>query len=383
MLYIIDQSVADHFTQGRATADDITGIDYLTMGIAEGNHRVAGYRTVLQSLAGDHLAPPRARQVLTRAAARAGQEGRLWESLNVYGSVVAGAGLGTGPTSTSTATQRVIQFPLRWFNASGKVQPTILLGENLSDVGVLDLIAKTAMAARKLQYMPLSHDRRSGGGSSTVQTLGSIIATNRQCICVVDSDRACPTAALGATALSLQAFKDPGQYPVVEILETGGRELENSLPDRFYQAVYGAHTPQSAMTDVLAHFTASGDHEARKHIDIGRGLVLRQMYTYTLGSPERIFWDARVASISTALGHPPNHFACVATSTCATAGTGPCTCVVVQGNLQNILERFVEVHAVDPGHKLAGLLSQWERSEWLRLGLAIASWCCAEPRLRI
>jgi hypothetical protein len=352
------------------------------LGVFEGNHRLGGYRTVLQSLAEHEQVPLRAKQVLARAASRVGQEGRLWESLSTYGSVMSGASAGNQPKSTIAGSQRVIVCPLRWFDASDKVQPTILLGENLSDVGVLDVIARTAMALKRLPYLPLKHDKRGGGGSSTGQTLASIVATGRQCICVVDSDRPCSNGVIGATASGIQVYKNVLQYPTVEVLETGGRDLENCLPDQFYQNEYGNHHQHSAMANALRLFATSGDDEARAHIDIEKGLTLRQVFACPSGTPERVFLDRCVNSVCTALGYPSNHFACVATSTCATALTGSCTCVVVRGITRNILERFVELYATDMGYGLASLLSPSERAEWLRLGLAIASWCCAEPKLR-
>ncbi len=160
MLYVVDKSVADHFSAGKATAEDVLGIDYLTMGIAEGNHRIGGFRTTLQSIASHKLVPIRAKQVLERAALRVGQEAGLWEKLTVYGLVLAGAGAGRGPASASIANQRLLRFPLRWFDTSGKVQPTVLLAENLSDGHVLALMAKAALAIKKLPFLPLNHDMR-------------------------------------------------------------------------------------------------------------------------------------------------------------------------------------------------------------------------------
>jgi hypothetical protein len=197
MLYVLDHSVADHFRAGNATGADIAGIDYLTMGAAEGNHRIGGFRTVLQTLAAHPGMHERARLVLERAIGRVAQDAGLRASLNMYGLVVTGGRVGAGPTSTSGVSPRVLQFPLRWFDTSAKVQPTILLGENLSDVGILQLIAKAALAARRLQHLPIACDGRGGGGSSISQSLASIAAENKQCNCVVDSDKAYPAGALG------------------------------------------------------------------------------------------------------------------------------------------------------------------------------------------
>jgi hypothetical protein len=198
----------------------------------------------------------------------------------------------------------------------------------------------------------------------------------------VDSDKACPAGALGQTAAGVQGYKTAAQFPILEVIETSGRDLENCLPDRFYQVAYGPHSQHPAMTDALVRLTAAGDLEGRAHIDIERGLVLRHVFSYPPASPDRLFWDTRVAEACAALGLRPGHFSCMATGTCTTLGAGACTCIIVQGNPQDILQRFVEVHGTDSGHQLVNLLSQQERAEWVRLGMAIASWCCADTRLR-
>ena len=58
MLYVIDESVADHFASGKALPADVTGINYLTMGVAEGSHRIGGFRKTLQTLARARQACP-------------------------------------------------------------------------------------------------------------------------------------------------------------------------------------------------------------------------------------------------------------------------------------------------------------------------------------
>jgi hypothetical protein len=382
MLYVIEASVANYFAGGGVEERDLHAIDYLTMAVAEGNHRIGGLRSTLTALANYQQFTQRARSVLSRAAQQSAQYGRLPTQLTVVGRVIAG-GTSTTPTHRVVGNRREIVFPLRWFDRSAKIQPTVLLGENLYDVDVLLLIARTVLATADFGYLPLNYLRRGGGGSSTRDNLISIIEQSQKCLCVVDSDKQCPTGQIGGTAHIIQGYKDTSVYPFTGVIETSGRDLENALPLHFYRQAYGGAHRFSPFTTLLENIVAGGHHELRLHLDVENGLTLRKVFSHVAGSPERIFWDTQVPILSTILKYPANHFPCIATGVCGKLQGSPCTCVVFTGNTLNILDEFHQLHATTKEHELAAMLSDEERAEWVRLGMEVISWCCAEKKPRL
>ncbi len=352
------------------------------MGVAEGSHRIGGSRKTLQALAGQAGLPERARQVFARAVNRVSQEGGLRYSLSAYGVVVSGPGAGSALTSDTQGSQRVIRFPLRWFDISAKVQPTVLLGENLSDVSVLVMMARTAVVTTDIKYLPVQCSMDNGGGSTTNQVLGSVIAANRHCICIVDSDRASPAGNMGTTAASVQPYKRPAVYPTVEVIETLGRDLENCLPIKFYRDEYRKHPDYSPLSELLERVSKAGEDDLRFHIDIEKGVELRRIFGYPAGSADRAFWNTKIPILCHHIGYPAGHFACMTASVYSITPHAPCTCVLVRGIPQNILDRFAERFEAHVGHHLAAMLSEREKAEWVRVGIAIASWCCGDSKMR-
>ena len=382
MLYVINEVISDHFASGRATAADVNGIEHLTMGVAEGSHRIGGPRKTLQRLAENIVIPERARRVFARAAGRVSEEGRLRYQLPTYGLVVTGRGPGSRVTSRHDGRQRVVEFPLPWFVDSTRAQRTALLGENFTDVNVLEIMARTALAIDNLPYLPLRFFPMNGGGGSTGDVLDSLVRDERLCVCVVDSDRVCPNGMLGPTAQAVQRFRDMAAYPAVEVLETRGRDLENSLPLAFYQNQYRSLPNCLPMTEMLARLTVAGRHDLRFHIDIEQDIRLRRLFAHAPGTEARLFWDTNLNVICGLVVPPPSTFPCLASGVCQYQRPDPCRCVALLGNTQGILEQFAECHKNDTGQAIARMLSPEERQEWTRLGLAVASWCCGDDKLR-
>jgi hypothetical protein len=379
MLFVIDQSVEQLFASGSAGPLDVDGIDCLAMGVAEGSHRIIGSRQVLTNLSGQVAFQRKTRNVFQRALGRVAEEGKLKALLNVYGRIQAGPA--AIPVSKTINNQREITFPLRWFDQSSKVQRTILLGEHLSDAHVLQKVAEAGAALANLNHLPIRCRPNLGGGSTISLVLAANISANSFCICIVDSDRACPGGTLGGTATSVQIFKNPTAYPLVEVMETTGRDLENHLPDFFYHAEYGSNLRCCTLAAMMMHLTSCGETDLRSHLDIENGVKLRQILAHPAHSPERNFWLAKLSIILNQVG--TSALPCLATAICSAPARTPCTCAPVDGIPSNVLDLFASRYADSSPYQLAGWLDDSVRPEWHRLGSSIASWCCADERLRL
>ena len=215
MLFQINESVAEKFSSGSATAQDVEAIEYLLRGAAEGSHRVSGARAVLRCLSGSNLLGHRAKKTLERALGRIAQEGHLTYRLKTIGEVVSTAA--TDPSVRFSGTQRIITFPLQWFDASSRIRPVTLIGENLSDVEIFRIIGEVGTLLDGCGYLPMAFTASNGGGSTTGIVLDHLASQNHVCLCIVDSDRLSPTSDLGTTAKGVAKFKNPIDYPLVGV----------------------------------------------------------------------------------------------------------------------------------------------------------------------
>jgi hypothetical protein len=374
VLFSIDKSVLDLFKGRIARQTHIDGLNNLLLGVAEGSHRIHGVRSVLQPLAECVELTGKARAVLRRAVGRISQEGALNRQLCAYG-VVRGDGP-PGPTSTSVGAQRIITFPIEWFDSTAKIQPTQIIGENLTDADVFDIVGKCGCVISRVPYLPIKANAVHGGGSTVRQVVRRSVQQSHISLCIVDSDRACPGGDLGGTASALQQFKNVANFPIIEVLETHGRDLENALPTSYYESSCSAHK----QTSVLSNLNQGGEHEVLAHLDIERGFTLRTLFA--MNGAERDFWDSKIQILLQHSGQVASSVPCLATGVCGLPGTQPCQCILVHGNSANHLQCFHDQFGSATGYEVLEALDLRVRAEWSHLGGVIAAWCCADTRLR-
>ncbi len=383
MLFFLDESIAEAVSQEPVPRAEIEAINYLAMAAAEGAHRITAQRRVLNALLACSNLDYRTRALFKSAAAQVAQDHGLMRDLPVHVRVMHPL---SSIACSSVNEKRIIQVPLRWFDHSSKVQPTSLLGENLSDVSVLKLFGKMAAASMQSGYIPLAETPVAGGGATTAQVLSSQIEQHRFCLCVVDSDRSHPGAPLGSTATAVMRFDDQAQYPGIQIVTTIGRDLENALPDIFFQTSYGTLPAHAQTVLLLQNLTGSGQAQIRAHLDMEMGFCLRNLYLANPGSAERLFWDQGTVVISNALGIELASLPCNATGICSEAAqipSRPCSCILVPRNGDNMLNRFFTRFGTTDGHQLGSYLDAAVRDEWIRIGELVVGWCCGSKRLRL
>ncbi len=381
MLFQIDQSVCDLISSSAATTADFSALSYLALAAAEGKHRLGGPRRVLAELSRCASLTAREKNAFERAASRSAEEGRLWTKLKVYSKVIASSAL--EPSSQRVGSQRIISVPLQWFDDSEKIQPTALLAENLSDADVLKKIGKAGTQLIGLGYLPLSVSPISGGGSTTAAALKSLASQNRQTLCIVDSDKIYPTGELGSTARNLNSFKNEVQYPLIEIVETRGRDLENHLPISFYLQTYDSHISHRRMARALSTLTEHDEIDIRTYLDIERGLLLYDVLKFAPDSGERVFWTESVRRMCSLSIASESELGCLQQGICAHETRSDCRCIVIAGLPANILQDFFNRNGEADAHDLCANLDAVARIEWTRLGGSIASWACGDQKLRV
>lgn len=381
MLYLIDESVPELIRSGNAQPADYRSLDYLLLGAVDGHHKVLGSRKVLGTLLSCGKLENKSYSAIHRILERIAREFNLTKNLPVYGHVVSGAN--TSVISSQSSTQRIITFPLRWFDSSAKIQPTILLGEHIEDSYTLKLFAEVATVINNIPYLPIKLQHDHGGGSAIGDILQHHASSSSQCICVVDSDRSCPGGNIGGTAQTVQRFKSSTSYPLIDVMETIGRDLENTLPDLFYNASYGSASTSGSMTNLLKKLNDLGEYDLRNHIDIEKGLRLSHVFDFTANPVEDVFWKNKLPIVDGCLNIDQSAFPCMSDQKCCQVRKSQCTCIILQGNTSNILKQFNLDYGSIARHQLKNWLDDSVIHEWSRIGLAIAGWCCADERLRI
>lgn len=381
MLFNIDRTVADLFTSGNPSQRDYAALRYIAMASAEGSHRITGRRKVLDDLAAVNLGDPRWSRAFERAKSRVATEGGLIQKVKTIVSVVVDtSGV---PNSVTVGDRRTITIPLIWFDTSAKVQPTQLLAENIDDVRVAILIGKIGPLLPPAHFVPLSVSERHGGGSSISNVLAANACQDKFCLCLADSDRTAPTSALGATAQNLNSYTNESIFPLVEVVITAGRDLENSLPNDFYATEYGGHHRFSSMSHFLLELTNAGEISARSYIDIEKGFTLFDAYGQLPGSEASRFWLAKLPAVLQIVSARPEHSLCIQNASCARGSRRDCQCLLVEGNPSHILRDFYRRYDTANHWQIAHELDVSVRREWESLGVAVMSWCCGDSTIRL
>ena len=381
MLFQIDRSIADLFTSGSATSLDVAGLRYLVLGSSEGSHKITGQRKTLTDLAQAKSIDVHTRNALARAEGQVYQDGPLSHKLRVVGQVVAATQ--TTPSSSINGAQRVITFPLRWFDSSAKIQPTALLGENSSDAYVFLRMGETGTILTDLGYLPIVARCTHGGGNTTGAVLDQIVQSGQLCLCIVDSDKKSPSGPSGGTAQAVAPYKNAQTYPLAHVEETVGRDLENSLPDLFYVDAYGTHPSYNFLAELLMTLSSAGEIDVRNHLDIENGLKLHDLFSLTQGTSDFIFWQNKLNSVIKMMNRSSVSLPCLSIQICSQQSWATCTCVLVPPNRANILNEFLRRYQNADRYKLRAALDDSVRPEWLRLGGLIAAWCCADLKMRL
>ena len=167
------------------------------------------------------------------------------------------------------------------------------------------------------------------------------------------------------------------------VIEINARDLENILPDVFYASCYRTHPTYQHLTNLLAALTRQGESELRAHLDIEKGLLLHDIFTFAATSPEKLFWTNKQQIILHLRGMAPQSLPCHTQTTCQQPARHQCACIIVQGIPANVLNDFVEFTRGKNRYTLKSGLDDSVRPEWLRLGAQIGSWCCGDDRLRM
>jgi hypothetical protein len=371
MLIQLDNSLLDSLWE--LTEPEWDGLHNLAIAAREGNHYLIAPRELAQSLS--HAARLGLRErtlyrvINERYSTLAGMAHQVSFKVRVARDIVA---------DRIVAGRNVeITLPLSYFSSTTTIQPVILLCENLDDCKLIYEFVRTFAHAERLGAIKTSLDMRPGGGSTTADVAESILRPDRRMlVAVVDSDRESPGGALGGTALNTRRVFANWQRATSELIILKGRDLENLLPDEFYRTEFGQDSVHGGSVAFIAALVGSNCGSARLHIDIKKGLMLKDILKRP--NPPQDFegvWGAVVTSV--AKGRLPCSEACVG---CADAGScsspNACGCILSRSNSADLLSRG-RVGFQHHGRQWWRTLPDCLKSPLSELARTVFDWGCA------
>ena len=385
MLVELDEEIEALPINGGGTDAAINALENLATARREGKHLIVGKGTTLNSLADWEKLSPRCRGTLRQAASRAAEEMGLAQHLALR---VVVSSSDTTPSVSGPEDHRVITLPLSFFSDSRSVQPSRILAENLVDANLYILLGKYFGKESRLRGISVVLEPLHGGGSTTASVYESEqLAAKAFCICIVDSDRKCPSNALGSTARAVLDSEDAGKpYTAVHIPNL--RTAENLIPDGVLEGIAYNDIPARSgpiptrqnvarLVQKLAHGTSP---EVRLWIPLklSAPLMFNRILDMATAEGTKAYWRdwARViGSVS------------IVSSTCKQQNrccrTGACTCTILP-TATDLLKDAVNFMQKQSTHELSKYVASDStlKDEWMNIGLVTFSWGCSKKPSR-
>ena len=381
MLVELDEEIEALPIDGGGTDAAIDALENLATARREGKHLVVGKGTTLNSLAAWKKLSSRCRGALRQAASRATEEMGLARHLALRVVVSSSA---TTPSVSGPEDHRVITLPLSFFSDSQSVQPSRILAENLVDADLYISLGEYFGKESGLRGISVVLEPLHGGGSTTASVYAREQRTAKAfCICIVDSDRKCPSNALGSTARAVLDSEDAGKpYTAVHIPNL--RTAENLIPYGVLEGIAYNDIPARSgpiptrqnvarLVQKLAHGTSP---EVRLWIPLKLSSPVSFNGILDMATAEgtKAYWRGWARVIGSY---------CKVSSTCKQQNrccrTEACTCEILP-TATGLLEDAVDFMKKKSPQELSEYVAPdlTLKAEWMRTGLVTFSWGCAK-----
>lgn len=385
MLVEIDQKIQDLPTSGHCTDAAIDALENLATARREGKHLIVGKSSTLHFLADWEKLSDRCRGTYRQAASRVAEEMGLAQHLALK--VVVNFTV-TTPSTSGTHDRRIITLPLSFFSDSRSVQPSQILVENLVDADLYILLGKYFGKESKLSGISVVLEPLHGGGSTTALVYEKEQRTGKGfCICIVDSDRDCPSGALGSTARAVLQVED-GTKPFTGVFIPNLRTAENLIPCFVLEEIAYNNIPAKSgripargkVANLVQKVVGSTKPEMRLWfpLKLTGPLLFKRILEMANAQGSKAYWYSWagvIGSFCTISGQCKQQKCCQYPQAC--------NCEILptaKGLLDDAVDlmkkksikKLSEYVVSDPGLK----------AEWYRLGLATFSWGCSKKTSR-
>jgi len=373
MLFVLDSSLSTYAFQN-VPPEVVTGLDTLAMGFREGKHIVAGPLPTLNALLRIGNLEPKTKAALRFARDRFPELMALPAQFGCYAVVVPhSAG---GIRKTSNGGRQVVEIPIGHFSDSSRIQKTVVLGENINDADLAVLMAEFFRSQKRaFRSIPIRHESRGGGGGNLGDEYQRLHdGRERFTVIIVDSDKASPGSALGSTARAvLRVHADNGGPAMMEIVVLDCHEMENALPDVFYEEAFLSDHDHRESVELLRRLSQNSELEMRKFIDIKSGISLGQIFSMPANSPAKDFWSTKLTVLR---AHSPlaaqHHADCASSDSCTHPDA--CQCWFLRPNGNDILGRALELIPRFNAQQRNSFGPQCSQT-WNTVGKVVFEWC--------
>lgn len=279
------------------------------------------------------------------------------------------------PEQRVQAGRSELRVPVSCLRVPERASQPILLAENLSDCFFYEQVGYAWGARQGAGTFRLELDLVQGGGSATAGQYAYFQAQCRPCLCILDSDRRAPGAAVGTTA-QRALDSDSSDCPLTAVFVLTVREIENLVPSRImWELVDSGALQRPAVTSVTS-IEASTACELRLYADLKEGQALCSLMGISIDSTGEVdYWRHH----SGALSQLPHCSAdCSRDWRC---DQERCACEVVASLGGTLLQSALAHMGRLSPHKVDEAVGPVERSEWNRVGQTVFSWGLASDRM--
>lgn len=376
MLLVLDRSIGDVLASTAEPDNDIIGaLENIANARREGKHLVFAERATLDVVKGSKWLSDQARRVYGRIHSDLPQLGVYRRELKCRLEVVADTGICQVEEQSGCRVMKVSATYLRDFSM---VDEAVFLCENLVDTKFYRQVAKAYLFWSRLGRLVLRPDPRGGGGQNTADEYESIRERrNRLCLCVLDSDRRVPCDGIGQTARAAKHVDEDGCQPLCELVILDVREAENLIPTVVFQETVAEDPNRLAGVFFLEKIESHGFVEARKYLDIKKGMKLFEIVGLSEESPFYQFWHPMAKTV--ACRTPGMRAECWSLPECDDRQS--CRCVIAQGLGEGIMDDATAFMGRQSPQKVSEMVCKSLRSEWEEIGEIVVSWFCGSQAM--
>ncbi|WP_146140790.1 hypothetical protein [Haliangium sp. UPWRP_2] len=384
MFLELSQKLESQLTNLLAQQSFIDSIDNLTLAHYEGKHILSCSHKLAQSLISAPNISQKTKGILQKIKSQYTESQTLKRKLSVYISVDHGAS--DRICSERVGEQNRFTVPYEWFSDSQHIQKTRLLCEDDDDAKVYMGILRSYLVANKLRPIEIAFRPSGSGGNSIHDRLRECEIGEGITLCIVDSDRKWPGAALGQTAHQLRRTFDnlDEGATVAHVIVLECHELENILPKRLIEAALPSSSDPSVVDRIFlaCELGILGECSPNWHHDLKDGIKNYDILISEVPA-HRTFVLSLVQRHSRRL--PPVAIPCDVRAQCNKRSE--CSCIFFEGFSDILLKKVASYIERITSHKLCEIMFSGNQppcaAYWQQLSAELLGWGCAYKRMRV
>ncbi len=349
-------------------------LENIATGRREGKHVVIGTSALLKVMSESEFLSSRSRGVFKSILAHRSEEASLLRRVRCYVNVL--------PPKSSLymsldSAKVIVNIPIDKFADTVTIQQGILLAESISDAKFYKKMASVYAFREKMKVPVRAETIGGGGGALGKQYQHYQDEQKRFCLCVVDSDREYPNAAVGSTARAVKKADDRDKV-MSTILIIGCREVENLIPVSVYEKMFKGDIDKVSSIDAMIDIGKCNEMDVLRYIDVKSGHRLGWIIGSDPKSDFGKFWRSKM---------PVMEGCCTGVDPCCISDDGcrfpqSCKCSLLVSLGARVLESALDILEKMTDQKVSELLGN-SSGDWDEYGSFVFSWCCGSHEMKV